>query len=70
MPYGRRKYGHLKKEVAPPTAVPTYVCGHCGHIGSMAMPFTEITATDKNGLLAYVKICGICTSLFQEWIKK
>jgi hypothetical protein len=69
MPYGRRKYGQINKNI-PVSAIPTYVCGHCGHIGSMDMPFTEITATDKKGLLAYIKICITCTKLFQEWAGK
>lgn len=72
MPYGRRRYGRIDKSVPllPPSAIPTFICPHCGKVKSIAAPYIEVTALDKNKLFLYSKVCGDCAKLLQDWMSK
>jgi len=71
MPYGRRKYGRLKRQGVKPVdvSIPNFICPKCKKIRPIDTQHTEITALENKQLLMYTKLCGDCTKLLQEWLK-
>jgi hypothetical protein len=76
--YGRKRYSPIKKpiepplpSVIPPSAIPTYVCGHCGKIKQFTSKTVTLTGhQDDNSLFLVVRICEDCGKLLQEWLSK
>jgi len=68
MPYGRRKYGRLKKEVAPPSAIPTFVCNHCTKIRQFTAGTLTLTGVIDNATVITGRICEDCSKILREWM--